>query len=105
VLRAFAEAPALCDANVAIGIAENSDTEIRDRISAMVAKSYRLADWVRSRKETWQNSTPFGQRAIIWAAPILPKDERTHWLKSISNYPVFSIASLAKAVLAGAGKV
>jgi hypothetical protein len=105
VLTAFSEAPPLCDANVAIGIAENSDTEIRDRISAMVAKSYRLVDWVRSRKETWQNSTPFGQRAIIWSAPILPKDERTHWLKSISNYPVFSIASLAKAVMCGAGKI
>ena len=105
VLTAFAEAPVLCDGNVVIGIAENSDPEIRDRISALVAKSYRLVDWVRSRKETWQNSTPFGQRAIIWAAPILPKDERSHWLRTISNYPVFSIASLARAVMSGAGKI
>lgn len=105
VLRAFAEAPVLCDGNIAIGIAENSDPEVRDRISALVAKSYRLVDWVRARKETWQNSTPFGQRAIIWAAPILPKDERSHWLKSISHYPVFSIASLARAVMSGAGKI
>jgi hypothetical protein len=100
----FAKAPALCDANTAIGIAEKTDPQIRDRVSALIAKNYQLVDWVRSRKETWLNSTPFGQRAIIWAAPILPKDERAHWLKGISNYPVLSIALVAKAVLSGAGK-
>ena len=105
VLAAFAEAPTLCDGNVAIGLAEHSDPQIRDRLSALIAKNYRLVDWLRARKETWLNSTPFGQRAIIWAAPILPKDERNHWLKGISNYPVLSIASVAKAVLAGVGKV
>jgi Reverse transcriptase (RNA-dependent DNA polymerase) len=104
VLAAFAKDPLLCDGNVAIGIAEKSDSQIRDRVSALIAKNYRLVDWVRARKETWLNSTPFGQRAIIWAAPILPKDERNHWLKGISHYPVYSTALLAKAVLSGAGK-
>jgi hypothetical protein len=104
VLTAFAKAPALCNPNIAIGIAEKTDPQIRDRVSALIAKHYRLVDWVRSRKETWLNSTPFGQRAIIWAAPILPKDERAHWLKGVSNYPVLSIALVAKAVLSGAGK-
>jgi hypothetical protein len=104
VLAALAASPALCDGNTAIEMAEHSDTQMRDRVSALIAKRYKHVDWLRARKETWQNSTPFGQRAIIWAAPILPKDERNHWLKGISNYPVFSIAVIAKAVLSGAGK-
>lgn len=99
VLDAFVQAPALCEANKAIQLAEGSDVQIRDRVSALIAKKYRLVDWVRARKETWLNSTPFGQRAIIWAAPVLPKDERVHWLKGIANYPVSSIALIAKAVL------
>jgi hypothetical protein len=104
VLEIFTKAPDLCDCNTAIEIAEHTDPQIRDRLSALIAKRYKLVDWLRARKETWQNSTPFGQRAIIWASPILPKDERNHWLKGISNYPVFSIAVIAKAILSGAGK-
>jgi hypothetical protein len=104
-LTAFAEVPTFCKKETAIKLAESSDSQIRDRVSATIAKSYRLTDWVRSRKENWQNSTPFGQRAIIWAAPILADDERNHWLKSIINYPTLSVAAIARAVLAGAGKI
>lgn len=104
VSTAFIEAPSLCDANTAISIAEKSDPHIRDRISALTAKSYKLADWVRSRKETWQNTNPFGQRAILWAAQILPKNERDHWLKGISNNPNLSLALIAKSVLSGPKK-
>jgi hypothetical protein len=27
----------------------------------------------------------YDKRAIIWAAPVLPEDERKYWLKSIEN--------------------
>jgi hypothetical protein len=105
VLSAFADVPAFCEPNTAIRLSENSDSQIRDRASALIAKGYKLVDWVRARKENWQNSSPSGQRAIIWAAPILPRDERSHWLKGIANYPVLSTAMIAKAVLSGIGKV
>lgn len=99
VLDAFCQAPALCHPNKAIQLAESADAQIRDRMCALIARRYALTDWVRARKETWLNSTPFGQRAIIWAAPVLPRDERTHWLKAVAHYPVQSIALIAKAVL------
>jgi hypothetical protein len=105
ILDFFSRSPALCTANRAIELAESADTSIRDRMSALIAKQYRIVDWVRARKETWQNSSAFGQRAIIWAAPVLPKDERNHWLKGIANYPVPSTAAVAKAILSGAGAV
>jgi len=99
VLDAFCQAPALCNSNKAIQLAETADAQIRDRMCALLARRYGLTDWVRARKETWLNSTPFGQRAIIWSAPVLPKDERGHWLKAIAHYPVQSIALIAKAGL------
>jgi hypothetical protein len=79
-------------------VAERADQIIQDRLCAQVANTYQLVDWVRSRKENWQNSPPWGQRAIIWSSAVLPLDEKGHWLKPISNYPDLLISTVAKSV-------
>jgi len=99
VLHAFVEQPLFCTAQKAIELAERAHPDIRDRMAALVARRYRLTDWVRERKETWMNTNPFGQRAIIWAASILSKTERGHWLKGVANYPIPAISFVAKGVL------
>lgn len=97
-LCAFETEPLLCDGALAIQLAESSDTQIRDRMAALLARRHGVVDWVRSKKETWSNTSAWGQRAIVWASSVLPKDERGHWLKPICNYPVLSTATVAKAV-------
>ncbi|MGN6387181.1 MAG: RNA-directed DNA polymerase [Verrucomicrobiota bacterium] len=101
VLDAIVRAPHLFDAATAIDLAENSDNQIRDRMAALLARSYQQVDCVRSKKETWANSPAWGQRAIVWAGKILPKDEHRSWLKAIANYPILQTSLIAKAVLAG----
>ncbi len=97
VLSAFETEPKFCDAATAIELAEKSDGQIRDRMAALLARRHGVVDWVRSRKENWSNTPAWGQRAIIWASSVLPKDERRHWLKPICNYPVLGTAVIAKA--------
>jgi hypothetical protein len=86
------------DASKAISLAESADKQISERMTALIAKCYKIIDWVRAKKETWSNTSPWAQRAIVWASTILPKNEKEHWLKPISNYPVPSISFIAKAV-------
>src|SRR6266496_148843 len=100
VLSAFENEPAFCNPSVAIEAAERSDQQISDRMAALIARRHQIVDWVRSKKETWANTSAWGQRAIIWSSAILPKDERLHWLKPICNYPIFTISAVAKAVSA-----
>lgn len=83
--------------NSALFIAESANPYISERMSALIAKNYNIIDWVRERKETWQTSQVWAQRAIIYASSILPKDERNHWLKQIENYPDLGIRLTAKA--------
>jgi hypothetical protein len=56
-----------------------------NRYLALLAKRRNYLDWVRAQKEVWNNYSPWQRRAIIWSAPVLPADERKHWLKSIEN--------------------
>jgi hypothetical protein len=99
VLSAFEAEPLLCEPAMAIQIAESSDPQIRDRMAALIARRHGVVDWVRSKKENWSNNSAWGQRSIVWAASVLPKNERVHWLKSICNYPVLSIAAVAMAAV------
>jgi len=55
------------------------------RYAALVAKSYKQVEWVRSYKEIWKNNGPWEQRAILWAGSILPRDERRSWLRAASE--------------------
>jgi hypothetical protein len=95
-LQAFCEQPALCTAGDALKIAEASHPNIRDRLSALVAKSYGMTDWIRERKESWNSHGPWGHRAILWAASALPHEERRHWLKSAQGHPLVLTRSVAK---------
>jgi hypothetical protein len=98
VLSAFEAKQAFCDKTTALESAENSDAQIRDRMAALLARSYKIVDWVRGKKETWSNTSAWAQRAIIWSSSILPRNERIHWLRPICNYPVASTAAIARAV-------
>jgi hypothetical protein len=85
VLHALSTVPGFCSSNRALGLAERARPEIRDRYGALIARTHRVVDWVRERKETWPNTAPWSQRAIIWAGSILPPDERRHWLRPIKE--------------------
>ncbi len=85
VLYAFSVVPGFCSSNQALSLAEKARPEIRDRYGALIARAHRVVDWVRERKETWSNTAPWAQRAIIWAGSILPGDERHHWLRPIKE--------------------
>lgn len=85
-LHAFALIPQLCRKDTAFALAEGSaDPVISGRYSALLAKAHRTIDWVRERKETWANTPPAVQRAIVWAAAVLPADERKAWLEGPVN--------------------
>lgn len=85
-LHAFAVVPQLCRTDVAFALAEGSaDPVIAGRYSALLAKAHSTIDWVRERKETWANTPPPVQRAIVWAASALPPDERHAWLDGPAN--------------------
>ncbi len=80
-LHAFSVIPQLCPVDVAFGLAESSaEAVIAGRYGALLAKAHGIIDWVRERKETWANTPPPVQRAIVWAASVLPTDERRAWL-------------------------
>jgi hypothetical protein len=94
--EAFSQQPALCGANKALELAESCHPLVRDRLCAIVARAYRMSDWVRERKENWHSNGPWSHRAILWAGNVLPPDERRHWLKSAFGHPLLLTSSVAK---------
>ena len=97
VLSAIQRVPEFSNADAAMYLAGQSDPSIRDRMLALTAKAYNLTDWVRGKKETWSNTSVWAQRANIWGAEILPREERNHWLRPIRNNPERSIKAVADA--------
>jgi hypothetical protein len=105
VLTAIQQVPEFGSVEKAMTWSNESDASIRDRMLALTARAYGLTDWVRGKKETWSNSSMWGQRGTVWAGMILPREERTHWLKPIRNNPDVSIKAVADAVsILGQGK-
>jgi hypothetical protein len=98
ILSAIQKVPEFSNAEAAMRLANQSDPSIRDRMLVLTAAAYNMADWVRGRKETWSNASVWAQRANIWAAAILPREERNHWLQPIRNNPERSIRAVADAV-------
>jgi hypothetical protein len=96
IVDAFCRRPDMVSAETAFMIAETGPEGFRTRHSAQIAKAYGITDWVRERKETWQNHGPWDHRAILWASSVLPTDERTHWLKSAIRHPSLLTSSIAK---------
>src|SRR5262249_35015154 len=85
-LHAFSVIPSLSPPSVSFRLAErSSDPIVAGRYGALLAKAHGTIDWVRERKETWANTAPAVQRAIVWAASVLAADERRAWLHSPEN--------------------
>jgi hypothetical protein len=74
------ETPSLVSSEIALRLAESFQGELGLRYAALMARTYKQADWARQYKETWRNNRDWDRRAIIWAGSIFPADERRHWL-------------------------
>ncbi|MCG3190145.1 MAG: hypothetical protein LKCHEGNO_02762 [Burkholderiaceae bacterium] len=84
-------------------VAEYINANIQDlgvRRVALLALALRQVDWVRERKETWQNNAPWDRRAIIWAGRALSPDEMNYWLQRVKNAGDLLDAAIAEAALA-----
>jgi len=98
VLTAIQQVPEFANAEKAMAWSSHSDSSIRDRMLALSALAYGLTDWVREKKETWSNTSVWAQRANVWAAAVLPREERGHWLRPIRNNPDQSVKAVADAL-------
>jgi len=85
ILEYFIRKPASVQYLDAQKIANESRDHLGMRPTALLAKAYNQIQWVRSQKETWANHAPWDRRAVIWAASILPEDERRHWCRLIKD--------------------
>jgi hypothetical protein len=84
-LSVFHRVPASAPEETVFALAQQTHPAIRDRMLALTAAAYCRAEWVRGKKETWANTSPLAQRAIIWSSFALPHEERNHWLQPIRN--------------------
>jgi hypothetical protein len=66
-------------------LAEECRDSLGVRPVALLARAHQQVQWVRSQKEKWANHSPWDRRAIIWAASILPIDERRHWCQLVKD--------------------
>jgi hypothetical protein len=71
------------------------------REAALVAQKLKRQDWVRERKEIWNNHGPWDRRAVIWASSVLPRDERHAWLTLVEESG--DLLDQAVAIYAAAG--
>jgi hypothetical protein len=79
VLEFFIRRPKSAEYLDTLRIATESRDSLGVRPTALLAKAYKQVQWVRSQKEKWANHAPWDRRAIVWAASVLPEDERRHW--------------------------
>lgn len=101
VTEIFLEKLALKFRDSAYGIFDKTRDQLGVRPLALLARELKYIDWVREKKEVWNNHGPWDRRAIIWSASILPPDERNFWLKRVQKSGDFLDKVIAKAVLAG----
>jgi len=80
---------------------EKTRDQLGIRPVALLARELRLLDWVREQKEIWNNYGPWDRRSVIWAASVLPRDERGFWLKRVQSSAPLLDRVVAKAVLGG----
>jgi uncharacterized protein YdbL (DUF1318 family) len=85
IVDAFCRVPALVTLEEALAVAEGSERGIRDRLVALVWRAFRQPEAVRARKQDWQNTSPWAQRAIVYAGSVLPNDEKQHWLNHVAE--------------------
>ena len=99
ILELFYRRPELCPASEAIALAEESTADLGYRPAALLAGAHKQVDWVRARKETWRNYEPWGRRALIWSASVLPKGERRPFLSMVAEQGDLLDAAIAKYLL------
>ncbi len=80
---------------------EKTREQLGVRPIALLVRELKMLDWVREQKEVISNHGPWDKRAIIWAASVLPRDERGFWLKRVQNSGDFLDKITASAVMAG----
>jgi hypothetical protein len=83
------------------GLFEKAGDHLGVRPMALLARELGLLDWVRERKEIWNNHGPWDRRSIIWASSVLPQDERGFWLKRVQNAGDVLDSVVASTVLSG----
>ena len=84
-LDLFAKNTNLLSFEEALSMAEDSRMHLGLRPAALLAREYKNIDWVRGHKENWNCHNSWERRAIIWAASVLPMDERKPWLGTIKD--------------------
>jgi len=85
ILELIEQKPGLLPSAKALEMAESSASSLGIRSYALLARKYRILDWVREQKETWRNHGDWDRRAIIWSSSVLPADERSHWLDLVQE--------------------
>jgi hypothetical protein len=73
----------LSPAAEALQFAAESIADLGDRPVALIAGAHRQVDWVRDRKETWRNYSPWDRRALLWSTQALPRGERHPFLSLV----------------------
>jgi hypothetical protein len=77
--------PDIATVHTAARIAAGAAPQIATRYAALIAQKFGQVDWVRARKENWQNNGPWERRAIIRASSVLPGGERRPWLEMVKE--------------------
>ncbi|WP_082282726.1 RNA-directed DNA polymerase [Myxococcus hansupus] len=98
VLHALCERPELCEAGRAMSLANRAPPVFRDRALSLLAQAHARSDYIREQKEVAGNMGPWAQRAVVWAASVLPGDEARHWLEPLKRSHDPMLAAVAKAV-------
>lgn len=48
----------------------------------LAAATAKASAWLSAHKGAYKNADPWSKRAILFSLRVLPKDEKTFWLKS-----------------------
>ena len=101
VLHLLQEKPAMTEYVTAMELADSARSELGIRPRALLARAFKDIPWVRQKKEEVMNLSPWDKRAVIYAADILPEDEKKHWLRLIKKKGDILDKTIATYVLRG----
>ena len=104
VLHMIQEKPGMAEYREADALAEQFQHELGVRPRALLAKAFQKVAWVRQQKETVMSLSPWDRRAVIYAADVLPDDERSHWLRGIKRRGDTLEATIASYLLSRSGR-
>ena len=104
VLHMIQEKPGMAEYREADALAEQFQHELGIRPRALLAKAFQKVAWVRQQKETLKTLSAWDRRAVIYAADVLPDDERRHWLRMIKEGGDTLEAAIASYLLSRSGR-